>query len=175
MKIIIKSQESSSPIELNIEDGPERSNEAFPRYNSLITLFGTRMHVGVNSFKTEPKFIEVCKKIKAYCNEHNWELVKEEDSAALKTLWTTFIQKDTSDYKRPRAKTETWITVEGVPVCFLEYDEYRNRRTVDNQVYEKHIHYISAHVFLRKPGQKRIFTKQIITKAKLYPDRARQR
>ena len=155
---------------------PARSEEGFPRYNSILSLTGTKMVSGVNHFKTDEKFKDVCKRIKEYCAAKNWEIVKEADSTQLKTLWTTIIGKDTSDYRRPSAKSETWITVEGVPVCFLEFDEYRNQYDANgNYMGQYHVHYISAHVFLKKPGANRIFSKCVITKAKMGTDKGRSK
>ena len=126
-------------------------------------------------FTKDPKVIETCGRVKAYCANKGWEIVKEKDSDQLKTIWTTFIGKDTSDYNRPRAKTETWKVINNVPVCFLEYDEYRTTYDGNGNSYQYHVHYICAHVFLKKPGAKRIFSKQIISKVKLKSDNQRTR
>lgn len=154
---------------------PSRSEEAFPRVNSLISLLGTKMYTSLNAICNEPKVKETCDKIKEYCAKKNWELVKETESGQLKTLWTTFIGKDTSDYNRPKAKTETWKTINGVPVMFLEFDEYRTWYDSNGYQHTSHVHYINAHVFIKKPGAKRIFSKQIITKVKLSADKSRSR
>ena len=89
--------------------------------------------------------------------------------------WTTFIGKDTSDYNRPRAKTETWKVINGVPLMFLEFDEYRTYYDSNGYPHQYHVHYICAHVYLKKPGAKRIFSKQVISKVKLRSDNARSR
>ena len=184
MQRITISQEGMAPITISIQDrqnkavensDPTMSEEGFPRYNSIVSLLGTKMVSGVNAFKTDPKFIDVCAKIKEYCKAKGWEIVDEAGSNDLKTIWTTLIGKDTSDYNRPRAKTETWITCNNVPVCFLEFDEYRTAYDGNGNAYQYHVHYISAHVFLRKPGQNRIFSKCVITKAKMGSDNSRHK
>ena len=152
-----------------------RSEEAFPRVNSLLSITGTKMYNSVADIAKDPKVIETCGRVKAYCASKGWEIVKEKDSDQLKTIWTTFIGKDTSDYNRPRAKTETWKVINDVPVCFLEFDEYRTTYDANGYPYQYHVHYICAHVFLKKPGAKRIFSKQIISKVKLKSDNQRTR
>ena len=152
-----------------------RSEEAFPRVNSLLSITGTKMYNSVADIAKDPKVIETCGRVKAYCASKGWEIVKEKDSDQLKTIWTTFIGKDTSDYNRPRAKTETWKVINDVPVCFLEFDEYRTTYDSNGYPYQYHVHYICAHVFLKKPGAKRIFSKQIISKVKLKSDNQRTR
>ena len=152
-----------------------KSEEAFPRVNSLLSITGTKMYNSVADIAKDPKVIETCGRVKAYCASKGWEIVKEKDSNQLKTIWTTFIGKDTSDYNRPRAKTETWKVINDVPVCFLEFDEYRTTYDANGYPYQYHVHYICAHVFLKKPGAKRIFSKQIISKVKLKSDNQRTR
>ena len=152
-----------------------RSEEAFPRVNSLLSITGTKMYNSVADIAKDPKVIETCGRVKDYCASKGWEIVKEKDSNQLKTIWTTFIGKDTSDYNRPRAKTETWKVINDVPVCFLEFDEYRTTYDANGYPYQYHVHYICAHVFLKKPGANRIFSKQIISKVKLKSDNARSR
>ena len=154
---------------------PTKSEEGFPRVNSLLSITGTKMYKGVDDIVKDPKVIETCGRIKEYCSSKGWEIIKEEDSDIKKTLWTTFIGKDTSDYNRPRAKTETWKTVNGVPLMFLEFDEDRTFYSSDGFPVTYRVHYICAHVYLRKPGAKRIFSKQVISKVKLRSDKSRKR
>ena len=152
-----------------------KSEEAFPRVNSLLSITGTKMYNSVADIAKDPKVIETCGRVKDYCASKGWEIIKEKDSNQLKTIWTTFIGKDTSDYNRPRAKTETWKVINDVPVCFLEFDEYRTAYDANGYPYQYHVHYICAHVFLKKPGANRIFSKQIISKVKLKSDNQRSR
>lgn len=166
---------SQEGVFADFEDGnPSQSVESverFPRVNSLLSIVGTKMYKGVDDIAKDPKVQETCNRIKEYCAAKGWEIVKEQDSDQLKTLWTTFIGKDTSDYNRPRAKTETWKVINGVPLMFLEFDEYRS----DGNGGTYHVHYICAHVYLKKPDAKRIFSKQVISKVKLRSDNERSR
>ena len=174
---IVWDEVSQEGVFADFEDGgnPSQSVEGFPRVNSLLSIMGTKMYKGVDDIAKDPKVQETCNRIKEYCAAKGWEIVKEQDSDQLKTLWTTFIGKDTSDYNRPRAKTETWKVINGVPLMFLEFDEYRTYYDSNGYPHQYHVHYICAHVYLKKPGAKRIFSKQVISKVKLRSDNERSR
>ena len=182
MKITI-SQERSTPVIISTESiNPEKSEEAFPRYNNVFfgpqQWFGTALYNGFNDFitKNQSKLNELATKIKKYCDRKGWDILTESSSGGLGTTFWTWLQKDTSKKRREKAASETWKTINGVDICFLEFDEYVDKRDKDgNYIGQEHVHYIDGHVLLKKSHGNKMFSKKIISNIKLRSEKKRER
>ena len=177
MKITI-SQEGCNPITITAPNNAVvRSEESVPRYNNV--FFGIQNHFGTGTYATIDDFLnnnrERIKKwtdaLKEYCKKKNWELLDEHTSSGMHTTLWTYLNKETTAKKRMKAATETWKTVNGVPMVFLEF--IREVFDKDGKVIG-HKTVCDVHIFCRHAGASRFFTKKVISNITLASEKARR-
>ena len=157
-RIIIQNKSTeSSPIIVDLNDCNKSMEEAFPHVGTLIFKgnIGIKNIHSISDVVNLPELNGAVKKIPDYVKKKGWVVLDKNEANSLpKTFWTKL--GGASDSSRDNAKTETWKTVQGVPLCIIEQDYYQTTY-IDNGSgvmipITTHIHNFDIYCFLKKDG-----------------------